>query len=161
MPGLVVSLLIIILPGMLVVLTWQDVSDSFPGAAVPLLITLLSGTLVVLTWQFVSDLLTGPAVSLLIIFLPNTLVVLTWQDVSDSLPGPAVSLFTILLHWHSDCINLTACEWFTARSSCVSSHDPSTWYFVVLTWQVVSDSLPGLAVSLLMIFLLGTLIVLT
>ena len=112
-----------------VVLTCQCVSDPpvLAGPSVSFLIILLLGTLVVLAWQDVSDSLPSPAVSFLMILLPITLLyclVRVWvihcQFTCVSSHNPFI--------WHSGCIDLTACEWFTARASCISSHNSSTWH---------------------------------
>ena len=172
MPGPAMSILTV-LTATLVLLAWQPVSDSMAGPAVSLF-TVLTATLGLLAWQQVSDSMGGPVMSLLTV-LTVTLVLLAWQEVSDFMPpGPAVPLLTgvltatlVLLDWqfvsgvhcakssyvpfhwphcHSAPVGFTGCEWFHARSSCVSSyccHYCSWW-----SWQLVSDFISGWVMSL-------------
>ena len=53
--------------------------------------------LILLAWQQVSDSIADPAVSLLTALTWAILILLAWQEVSDSMIGPAVSPLTVLI----------------------------------------------------------------
>ena len=80
----------------------------------------------------------------LLTILTPTLVLLAWQKVSDFMPGPAgLPLTYHMAHSnHSGPIVLTACEWFYAMFHWVPFDYPHST-LVLLTWQPVSDSIPG------------------
>ena len=77
---------------------------------------------------------------------------LCWQPVSDFMPGPAGCLPTVLTP--TGPVGLTGCEWFHARSSWEFLLTILTPTLVLLSWQAVSNLMPGPAECLLTVLTL-------
>ena len=175
MPGSTVSLYTVTV---LVLLTWQQVSNFMPGPAMPRFIV-LTFTFVVLGWQYVCKWIcaTSPTVSLLTVLIP-TLVLLAltgsewfnhlssvlshyphfywfcWLDGRkwvnpDQVQLCPFSLSSLSLWFYG----LTGSEWFHARSSYLFFKYYSHFHSGPVTWQEVSESMPGLAMSILTVLI--------